>query len=193
MSVGFVYIILPGGDFFKLGYTTGTPKDLFLRYKTYYGKDIRGYLFKSDNCVNDEKILLGKFKNSIKSGELLDIDSFDDVINEIKLLTNKEGDEFNHNNISLIDEKHKIIFPNFASTTQAESNEQHISKDYQYDFQCDKCLKIFDRERNLDRHLNRKKSCVDDEDDIDKSVTCNICKKTYFYKSNYYRHKKNCK
>ena len=56
---------------------------------------------------------------------------------------------------------------------------------------CKKCEKQFSRKENLARHLNKKQSCVIEEEG-QRPCSCQYCNKQFSFDSNLSRHRKTC-
>ena len=59
-------------------------------------------------------------------------------------------------------------------------------------FTCIKCYKSFSSEMNLEKHLNRQKQCISEQEVDNADNTCNFCKNTFATSSSKIRHYKTC-
>ena len=147
----------------KIGYWNGTLCNLRKRYITSYGNDIDIFYVYTLSSRSLEKKCHIHFKKYNITNEIFEKEHHEEY--KQFLIDNKIDFEIINEN----------ILPNVEDEKREENDEV---------FTCNKCNKIFDYKSNYLRHVNRKFSCIKEDD----SLQCEYCSKEFTTKGNLSRH-----
>jgi rubrerythrin len=176
--MGFVYLVTGSRiEHVKVGMWSGTEKDLFKRYQTYYGNDMNLQLFISNDPREHELMFKKNFENYSICLELYDKKNLEEYIDYIKSLLESTEQNLQQKN----EEKNELMnkIRNKILNDIKENNERVIEN------------RNNKKKENKNNKKQNKKECSDKINKCAPIFSCKRCGYETAYKSNLLKHFKN--